>query len=470
MPTLTESTLTGKSKEAHNNDIAKSLGLDTEVSKETSGSEQQTKEPQGKQHLPGEPEQQATTKSKDDQSGRDELHTPTYRERKQEKHLDKKGGNDDITTQADAQSDSGDVDTTGREEPHQDGEQDPFEKYSRMANEQFKGDARRATKSYTEAQREWMLERNKREALEKEIQSLERAVQHDPDLKERLKAAYQKGANLQQGSDQGAGQHQPSYNDPNQTAGQHLIQQGNAQHGSTDVGRQSQPNTQSQNTTGVTEQELVTKGYLDPSQKGQLSPVEWREKVIDAKFSYMNSDEYMSQYAQRINQVSQQQFEQQQRQKQLVEDAQRIEAENKRRIAESYDNAISQLNLDLVGNPELLDKIKKEMQGFRDPDDGRLFRKDAFTMAARAVLESEGGTVQSQATPPPVQRQGQHKPRDYDEGFNRRKSTPDVNQDQAKDRRPKTHRIWDEVDKAHQRVSRNSMRQNYTARPAPPRK
>lgn len=472
MPTFNDNTLTGKSKEAHNKDIAKSLGLSDDVSTDTAGSEAQQTEPTGQQQADtGQPKQTKPETPKTEQQERDEMHTPTYRERKQEKYLDKKGGNTDINTQADAQSDSGDADSTGSEEPHQDGEPDPFDKYSRMANEQFKGDARRAAKSYAEAQREWMLERNKREALENEIKSLERAVQSDPDLLNRLKSAYRSLGDVgQQGTGQQSGQQQPAYNDPNQPAGQHLThQQGNAQHGSTDVGRQSQPNTQNQNTPGVTEQELVTKGYLDPSQKGQVSPVEWREKVIDAKFSYMNSDEYMSQYAQRINQVSQQQYEQQQRQKQLLEDAHRIETENKRRITESYDQAVSELNLDLVEKPELLEKIKKEMQGFRDPDDGRLFRKDAFTMAARAVLESEGG-IPSRSTPPPVQRQPQQKPREYDEGFNRRKSHSDTNPQSTDDRRPKSHRIWDEVDKAHKQVSRNKMRQNYTARPAPPRK
>jgi hypothetical protein len=239
-----------------------------------------------------------------------------------------------------------------------------LEKYQRVLDQTFKGDATKAVKSWAEAQA-LIAEKNKElKKIQQPYENLNAVLQKNPTLFDMIKRASQ-GEDVE-----------------------------NLLRAKEPMGQPVSTNTASELEDSIDEKTLSKAGLIDPALKSTMSDYEWNSKVLQATQRYMIT-EYpkiaAQKYQEEIRKV------QQEENSRVMQD--QLNRENNRRYTEGIKEAAIQ-GWDFNGeHAELLDELEEELIGLRDPKNLHLIRQDAVEIALDRLSRSKGIQLQQQQKP-----------------------------------------------------------------------
>lgn len=152
-----------------------------------------------------------------------------------------------------------------------------------------------------------------------------------------------------------------------------------------------QPNKAGQLDYDVSEDELVQQGYLNAEDLQGLDELAKQRKILRAEAKYIREQESKNY----MNDIKTQQ-ENLRKQQELTQ----IQAENKRRAEEGFDEFVRSYGVNFAElEPEVVSQIQKKMQYTLDPSNPKLIAEDAFELAASQILRQRGLLNQSAPTP-----------------------------------------------------------------------
>lgn len=243
-------------------------------------------------------------------------------------------------------------------------------KYTKLYEQQFKGDPVKAVKSWSETQREYMKLKNSVKEKEEYFTKLSAMVEKNPLLAEVIEKAEE---NEDIESFLASKFQESSKDKPAEQS-------------------KSKPNITNDLDTEIDEKTLIESGYLDTAEKEFATADQWAEKRRQASIRYMYK-ELPNRLAKQTATEYKKQIEQMEQQRKAEE----REAANKKLIETRYLDGIQRISeeygFDFVNNEEhkaLLDEIDRRAAGIRDTDNPAVIDEDAVDIATEYVLRKQG--------------------------------------------------------------------------------
>lgn len=279
---------------------------------------------------------------------------------KDEKKLDNKENNSYINYDSDKKTNTSNNEVT-----------EQVDKYQKLLNETFGGDATKLAKSYLASQSEYQKLRNQAKESEKykqAVANLDAIIDRNPKLAELLMKAA-------------GGEDIESY----LNSGLEL---------------KGKPNNQlfnsklDANTFKVDEKTLIEEGFLDGSNRENLTAIEWNTMRLEAQA------EHLQQVApERMFQSYQQKVQEYETQRQKEQEKNTIITVNKQRFNKSFEDAIA-IGFDFAGeHKDILDEVEQLAKSILDPENPRLLHKDAVLLASKYVADNKGIKVGKRELP-----------------------------------------------------------------------
>lgn len=151
---------------------------------------------------------------------------------------------------------------------------------------------------------------------------------------------------------------------------------------------QPQPSKGQLDYDDVTEDTLVSQGYLSQDELEGLDEATRMRKIMRAEAKYIR-EKTREEISNDIKQ-EQQNFQKQQQ-------VEQIQKENEQRATNGFDEFVTKYGVNFAElDNEVMQKIQKRMAVTLDPDDPRKIAEDAFDIAARTVLPQHGVNLQQQ--------------------------------------------------------------------------
>lgn len=151
-------------------------------------------------------------------------------------------------------------------------------------------------------------------------------------------------------------------------------------------GQPQQPNKGQLDYDDISEDTLVSEGYLSKDGFDGLDEATKMRKIMRAEAKYI-ADKNVNDFRQQIKQ------EQQNLQKQ--KETEQIQKENERRATQGFDEFVANHGVNFAElDDEVMQQIQKKMVVTLDPDNPRMISEDAFEYAAKSVLPKYGVNLQ----------------------------------------------------------------------------
>lgn len=154
---------------------------------------------------------------------------------------------------------------------------------------------------------------------------------------------------------------------------------------------QSQPNKGQLDYDDISEDKLVSEGYLSQDELNGLDDLAKMRKVMRAEAKYIREQE-------RDNYLNDIKNGQETLRKQ--QEAQTIKQENEQRATQGFDQFVTKYGVNFAElDDSVMQQIQKRMLVTLDPEDPRKIAEDAFEVAASRVLPQHGVSLQQKVQP-----------------------------------------------------------------------
>lgn len=246
----------------------------------------------------------------------------------------------------------------------------PEEKFHRILNDTFGGDATKAVKSWVEAQSKYADTSREFKRIKGEYDNFNQLLQTNPALFDLVKRASQ-GEKIEN------------------LLGQKSEPQGKPQ--------TSTSASELDGSTSVDEKKLIEAGYLDKDRLAGMDDFSRQMAILNATQRYM-----FETVPQEISKRTQAQLEKQRQEEQLRIQKETAQQTNVRRWQDGIQNAAAS-GWDFTGeHSALLDELEVEVNGIRDTKDLNLIGEDAVEMALNRIARRHGIQVRKTSPTQPL--------------------------------------------------------------------